>query len=84
MWDYARTFLLRTTRRFGRNHGGRLPLSLAESGDSLAGVLYQHRGDSVFTLTGSTPDSVVVLQSSDSQAVFLGNSLKILKNRGKP
>ena len=72
MFDYARA------------HGGRLPASLTESGDSLEGVTYQHRGDSVFTLTGRTADSVLVLQSSDTQAVFLGSSLKILKNRGKP
>jgi hypothetical protein len=69
---------------YARAHAGRLPLSLAESGDSVAGVTYQRRGDSLFTLTGSTADSVVVLQSSDTQAVFLGSSLKILKNRGKP
>ena len=66
---------------YARAHG-RLPLSLEEAGGSLTGVRYRHQGDSGFTLTGLAGDSVMVLQSSDSQAVFLGNSLKILKNRG--
>jgi hypothetical protein len=61
---------------------GRLPASLTEAGDSPSGVSYHRLGDSAFTLVGSAGDSVVVLQSSDSQAVFLGNSLKILRNRG--
>ena len=61
---------------------GRLPRSLAEVGDSLSGVSYTRLNDSVFTLVGSVGDSVVVLRSSDTQAAFLGNSLRILKNRG--
>lgn len=69
VFDYARTH-------------GRLPISLAEAGDSLPGLHYNRGRDSTFTLTGSAGDSVVVLLSSDSQAVFLGNSLKILRNRG--
>lgn len=69
VFDYARTH-------------GRLPVSLAEAGDSLPGVRYDRGRDSAFTLTGSVGDSVVVLQSSEPQVVFLGNSLKILRNRG--
>ncbi len=61
---------------------GRLPRSLSETGDSLPGVRYTRRSDSTFTLTASAGGSEVVLQSSDTQAVFLGNSLRILKNRG--
>jgi hypothetical protein len=63
---------------------GHLPASLAEAGDTIPGVSYTRAGDSVFTLTGFAGDSVVMLQSGDSQAAFLGNSLKILKNRGAP
>jgi hypothetical protein len=69
VFDYAKTH-------------GRLPRSLPEAGDTLPGVSYDRHGDSAFTLTGSSGDSVVVLQSSDSQAVFLGKSLRIIKNRG--
>ena len=67
---------------YARTHGGRLPVSLIETGDSMPGVFYHRRGDSAFTLTGSAGESVVVLRSSDSQAVFLGNSLRVIKNRG--
>lgn len=69
VFDYARTH-------------GKLPASLEEAGDTLPGVSYRRRGDSAFTLIGSAGDSVVVLLSSDSQAVFLGNSLRVIKNRG--
>ena len=61
---------------------GRLPQSLADAGDTVPGVRYSRRGDSAFSLTGRAGDSVVVLQSGDSQSVFLGNSLRVLKNRG--
>jgi len=63
---------------------GHLPASLAEAGDTIPGVSYTRQGDSAFTLTGFAGDSVVTLQSGDSQAAFLGNSLKVLKNRGAP
>ena len=66
---------------YARAHG-RLPLLLGEAGDTIPGVSYNCHGDSAFTLTGSSGDSIVVLQSSDSQAVFLGKSLRIIKNRG--
>jgi hypothetical protein len=60
----------------------RFPVSLADAGDSLPGVTYTRRGDSAFTLVGNAGDSVIVLHSGDSQAAFLGNSLRIIKNRG--
>jgi hypothetical protein len=60
----------------------RFPLSLGDAGDSLPGVIYNRRGDSAFTLIGSVGDSMIVLHSGDSQTAFLGNSIRIIKNRG--
>lgn len=61
---------------------GRLPQSLREAGDSATGVRYARKSDSTFTLSGNIGDSVVVLHSGDLLSAFLGNSLRIVKNRG--
>ncbi|HEU5219848.1 MAG TPA: hypothetical protein VFU23_14405 [Gemmatimonadales bacterium] len=63
---------------------GRLPTSLAETGDSMPGVSYARQEDTAFTLTAGAGDSIVVLRSGDAQASFLGNSLRIIKRRGSP
>lgn len=63
---------------------GRLPSGLIEVGGGQPGIEYSTSGPDAFRLTGRAGDSVITLQSGDSMAAFLGNSLRRLKDRGQP
>lgn len=63
---------------------GRLPTSLAEAGSSAPGLGYEELAEQQFRLFGQAGDSLLVLRSTDSMAHFLGNSLREIKNRGRP
>ena len=68
---------------FIRQHG-RLPSDLAEAGVSMAGLGYEALPGGAFRLFAQGKDSLLVLGSADSMSTFLGNSLRDLKNRGRP
>lgn len=63
---------------------GRLPATLAEAGVSVAGLGYEALSQQEFRLFAQAGDSLLVLRSSDSMTLFLGNSLREIKNRGRP
>jgi hypothetical protein len=63
---------------------GRLPATLAEAGVTVPGLGYQALPQQEFRLFAQAGDSLLVLRSSDSVTLFLGNSLKEIKNRGRP
>lgn len=63
---------------------GRLPISLAEAGSTAPGLGYEALPGQQFRLFAQAGDSLLVLRSSDSMPQFLGNSLKEIKNRGRP
>lgn len=63
---------------------GRLPATLSEAGVAVPGLGYEALPQQEFRLFAQAGDSLVVLRSSDSMTLFLGNSLKEIKNRGRP
>jgi hypothetical protein len=63
---------------------GRLPTSLAEAGSTAPGLGYEALPEQTFRLFAQAGDSLLVLSSTDSMSHFLGNSLKEIKNRGRP
>jgi len=63
---------------------GRLPATLSEAGVSLPGLGYEALPQQEFRLFAQAGDSLLVLRSSDSMTHFLGNSLRDIKNRGRP
>ena len=63
---------------------GRLPATLAEAGSDVPGLGYEPGESQTFKLFAESGDSVVLLLSTDSMQTFLGNSLQVIKNRGKP
>ena len=63
---------------------GRLPATLSEAGVSVPGMGYEALPQQEFRLFAQAGDSLLVLRSSDSMTLFLGNSLKEIKNRGRP
>jgi len=63
---------------------GRLPATLSEAGVSVAGLGYEALPQQEFRLFAQAGDSLLVLRSSDSMTLFLGNSLREIKNRGRP
>lgn len=63
---------------------GRLPTSMAEAGSTAPGIGYEALPEQHFRLFAQAGDSLLVLRSSDSMSHFLGNSLREIKNRGRP
>ena len=63
---------------------GRLPATLSEAGVNLPGLGYEALPQQEFRLFAQAGDSLLVLRSSDSMTHFLGNSLREIKNRGRP
>jgi hypothetical protein len=63
---------------------GRLPASLAEAGSTTPGIGYEALPEQHFRLFAQAGDSLLVLSSTDSISHFLGNSLREIKNRGRP
>lgn len=81
-----RLALLRERQRvsdFLKQHG-RLPASLAEAGSIAPGIGFEALPQQDFRLFAQAGDSLLVLRSTDSMSHFLGNSLKEIKNRGRP
>jgi hypothetical protein len=62
---------------------GRLPATLAQAGGIAPGISLSGLSDGSFTLVGETADSIITLQSGDSVVAFLGESLRIVRNRGR-
>ena len=62
---------------------GRLPATLAEAGVTVPGLGYEALPQQEFRLFAQAGDSLLVLRSSDSMTLFLGNSLREIKNRGR-
>lgn len=63
---------------------GRLPATLSEAGVTVPGLGYEALPQHEFRLFAQAGDSLLVLRSSDSMTLFLGNSLREIKNRGRP
>ena len=63
---------------------GRLPTTLSEAGVTVPGLGYEALPQQEFRLFAQVGESLLVLRSSDSMTLFLGNSLKEIKNRGRP
>ena len=63
---------------------GRLPASLAEAGSTAPGLGYEALPDQQFRIFAQAGDSLLVLRSTDLMSHFLGNSLREIKNRGRP
>ena len=63
---------------------GRLPANLAEAGINAPGIGYEVLEGGAFRLYAQGKDSLLVLGSADSMTLFLGASLRDLKNRGRP
>ena len=63
---------------------GRLPATLSEAGVTVPGLGYEALPQQEFRLFAQAGDSLLVLRSSDSMTLFLGNSLREIKNRGRP
>ena len=63
---------------------GRLPATLSEAGVNVPGLGYEALPQQEFRLFAQAGDSLLVLRSSDSMTLFLGNSLREIKNRGRP
>ena len=63
---------------------GRLPTNLAEAGSNVPGLGYEVLEGGAFRLYAQGKDSLLVLRSTDSLTLFLGTSLRDLKNRGRP
>jgi hypothetical protein len=63
---------------------GRLPATLSEAGVTVPGLGYEALPQQEFRLFAQVGESLLVLRSSDSMTLFLGNSLKEIKNRGRP
>lgn len=72
--DRVRDFARRT---------GRLPTSLAEAGGRAPTVTLSALADGSFTLVGETTDSIITLRSDESVVGFLGESLRVVGNRGR-
>jgi hypothetical protein len=72
--DRVRDFVRRT---------GHLPGSLAEVGGGATTVTLTTLADGSYTLVGETADSIITLHSGDSVVAFLGESLRIVRNRGR-
>lgn len=63
---------------------GRLPTSLAEAGSTAPGIGYEALPEQNFRLFAQAGETLLVLGATDSMSHFLGNSLKDIKNRGRP
>lgn len=82
----VRLSMLREQQRvvdFLKRHG-RLPATLSEAGVSVPGLGYEALPQQEFRLFAQAGESLLVLRSSDSMTLFLGNSLREIKNRGRP
>jgi len=68
------------------NRRGHLPTDLGEAGagTGLPEILYERTGGDNFRLSARVGDSLIVLRSTDAMSLFLGTSLKEIKNRGRP
>jgi hypothetical protein len=62
---------------------GRLPGSLEEAGGGASTVTLTVLADGTFTLVGETTDSIITLHSGEPVVAFLGESLRIVRNRGR-
>jgi hypothetical protein len=62
---------------------GRLPATLAQAGGVAPGISLSGLSDGSFTLVGETADSIITLHSGDSVVAFLGESLRVVRNRGR-
>lgn len=68
--------------RFRSEHG-RLPRSLAEAGEPLAGVTYRQTGGGQFVLSGVNGSVSLVLRSTESVRAFVANSYVTIQRRGQ-
>jgi len=80
-----RLTLLRERRRVQSFEAasGHLPLTLGEAGSSLADLGFEVFPPDAFQLWGQAGDSLITLRSSDSVGSFLGESLRLLRDRGR-
>jgi len=60
---------------------GRLPRSLAEAGSSANGISYEQREGDRYVIRGANGPVHLVLNSSDSLPLFVGNSFRLLSQR---
>jgi hypothetical protein len=60
---------------------GRLPRTLAEAGSSGNGISYEQREGDRYVIRGANGAVHLVLNSSDSLALFVGNSFQVLAQR---
>ena len=60
---------------------GRLPRSLAEAGSSASDISYEQREGDRYVIRGANGAVHLVLNSSDSLALFVGNSFHLLAQR---
>ena len=67
-----------------QRQNARLPVDLGEAGITVPGLGYEVLENGGFRLYAQGKDSLLVLGSTDSMALFLGTSLRDLKNRGRP
>lgn len=66
-----------------RREEGRLPADLAQAGaPDVVGVSFHRVAEDSYLITGSSGDMDLVLRSEESFDDFLGESLKIIANRG--
>ena len=63
---------------------GHLPASLLEAGSSRNELGFEAIYPDAFKLWGQAGDSLITLRSGDSMRTFLGESLRILRDRGAP
>jgi len=67
-----------------RSEEGRLPVDLVEAGaPHVNGVFYHMVGEDSYLITGSNGQLDLVLRAEESFDDFLGESLKIIANRGE-
>jgi hypothetical protein len=81
-----RLTLLRERRRVQNfeQERGHLPLSLGEAGSPLNELGFELFPPDDYQLWGQAGDSVITLHSTDSVRTFLGESLRLLRQRGRP
>jgi hypothetical protein len=62
---------------------GHLPATLAEAGGESPNISLRSTGPDQFVLSGIVGDSLITLRSTDTMSVFLGNTLRAIRNRGR-